>query len=95
MSQKIHVEVVYATFNVQKLVSVCVGQEATLHEAIRLSGLLEDYPEIDLALNRIGVFGQVRPLHDKAVEGDRIEIYRPLVADPKEARRRRARKRGD
>lgn len=63
---------------------------STVGDAVRACGLLERYPEINLDRNRLGIFGrlvsQAAPLHD----GDRVEIYRPLKADPKEVRRRRA-----
>jgi hypothetical protein len=65
---------------------------ATVREAIELSGLLAERPEIDLASNRVGVFGRLKGLDDMLRDGDRVEIYRPLKADPKEARRRRAEK---
>lgn len=63
---------------------------ATIRDAIAQSGLLEACPEIDLEVNKVGVFNQLRNLDDPVQAGDRIEIYRPLRADPKETRRRRA-----
>jgi len=62
----------------------------TLGEAIALSGMLKRYPDINLLKNKVGVFGKVRELDYVLKQGDRVEIYRPLIADPKEARRRRA-----
>lgn len=86
------VEVVYALPGRAVLARVEVPAGATLREAIGRSGLLEQFPEIDLARNRVGVFGRLRALDQPVAPGDRVEIYRPLAADPKERRRRRARK---
>jgi putative ubiquitin-RnfH superfamily antitoxin RatB of RatAB toxin-antitoxin module len=63
---------------------------STVGEAIRSSGLLAQCPEIDLNRNQVGVFGRLAQLDTRLQDGDRVEIYRPLRADPKEARRRRA-----
>ncbi len=84
------VEVAYATARRQTVIDVTIPQGATLGDAIRLSGILERFPELDLARNSVGVFGVIKSLTDPVQEGDRVEIYRPLVADPKETRRRRA-----
>ena len=65
---------------------------STLHEAIRQGGVLVAMPEIDLATCRVGVYGKLTTLDTVLQEGDRVEIYRPLIADPKESRRRRAQK---
>ena len=64
---------------------------ATLIDALRVSGVLERHPHIDLARQAVGVWGRVCPLDAPLKEGDRVEIYRPLQVDPKEARRRRQR----
>ncbi len=86
------VEVAYATPASQEVIEVSVSPGATVGEVIRASGLLEKHPEIDLSRSRVGVFGEfVRP-QDPVHDGDRVEIYRPLIADPKEARRKRAAK---
>lgn len=88
------VEVVYALREEQVLLALEVETGTTVRQAIERSGVLRRFPEINLARARVGIFGRpVRPdalLHD----GDRIEIYRPLIADPKEARRKRATRRG-
>jgi putative ubiquitin-RnfH superfamily antitoxin RatB of RatAB toxin-antitoxin module len=63
---------------------------ATLRNAVVRSGLLERHPEIDLAVQKLGVFGAPAALERPLAEGDRVEIYRELAMDPKEARRRRA-----
>lgn len=90
MSDKIKIEVVYALAGEQTLLTLEVPQGTTLGDAIQASGILEKHPDIDLASNKVGIFGKLCkmdvPLRDK----DRIEIYRPLLADPKEVRRKRA-----
>lgn len=77
----------------QRIVQVSVPQGTTVEGAILASGLLETCPEIDLARQKVGVFGGCVPLTRPVEQGDRVEIYRALIADPKEARRRRARRR--
>jgi hypothetical protein len=86
----IRIEVVYALPDGEDAVSVQVAPGASLADAITASGMLERHPEIDLARNRIGVFGKVVKPDAPVAAGDRVEIYRPLAMDPKEARRRRA-----
>lgn len=86
----IDVEVAYATPARAALVKLQVPAGTRAGEAVRLSGILEQFPEIDFSVNRIGVFGRLCP-EDRTLEpGERVEIYRPLVVDPKEARRQRA-----
>ena len=87
---KIRVEVVYALASAQDAASVVLPESATLRDAIAASGVLERHPEIDLARQKCGVFGKPLPLESGLCDGDRVEIYRPLAIDPKEARRRRA-----
>ena len=89
---EIRVQVCYARPGESWLREVAVPAGATLQAAIERSGLLGDAPEIDLAACRIGVYGKLKPLDMVLREHDRIEIYRPLVADPKESRRKRAQK---
>ncbi len=86
----IAVEVAYARPDVQVLIPLRVPRGATVEAAIRASGILERFPEIDLDRHRVGVFGQVTERERALEAGDRVEIYRDLVADPKTARRRRA-----
>ncbi|WP_372526873.1 RnfH family protein [Piscinibacter sp.] len=62
---------------------------ATVLQAVRDSGLLERHPGIDLASQKLGVWGKLRAPDDLLREGDRVEVYRPLLVDPKEARRQR------
>jgi len=88
------VEVAYARPDVQILLEQDVPEGATVEEAIRLSGILARFPEIDLSKQKVGVFGKVAPLNKSLQERDRVEIYRPLIADPKAARRQRAKKDG-
>ncbi|MGM0516187.1 MAG: RnfH family protein [Pseudomonadota bacterium] len=88
------VEVAYAKPDVQVLLEEDVPEGATVEEAIRTSGILERFPEIDLSEQKVGVFGKVAPLSRTLQERDRVEIYRPLIADPKAARRQRAKKDG-
>ncbi|MEI2267124.1 RnfH family protein [Erwinia sp. CGal63] len=88
----IAVEVVYALPEKQYLYTVNVEEGATVEQAIKASGLLELRNDIDLASNKVGIFSRPVKLHDEVHSGDRIEIYRPLLADPKELRRQRAEK---
>ena len=90
MSGKINIEVVYALPDEQTLFKQSVSEGATVAEAIRLCGILEKYPEIDLAANKLGIFGKLTKADTVLRDKDRIEIYRPLIADPKEVRRKRA-----
>lgn len=84
------VEVVYARADAQTLLEIDLPPGATAGEAVTESGILARHPEIEWPGAPIGIFGRrVEPGH-LLREGDRVEIYRPLIADPKEARRRRA-----
>lgn len=84
------VEVVYATPSEQVLEQLVVPADATVESVIKRSGLLERFPEIDLGVNKVGIFGKAAALSASLNDGDRIEIYRPLIADPKETRKKRA-----
>jgi putative ubiquitin-RnfH superfamily antitoxin RatB of RatAB toxin-antitoxin module len=87
----LHVEVAYALPEDQRIVSLSVPEGTTALEAARLSGLVEHFP--DLVLDdaaRLGIFGQLISPSQALSEGDRVEIYRPLIADPKEVRKARA-----
>jgi putative ubiquitin-RnfH superfamily antitoxin RatB of RatAB toxin-antitoxin module len=84
------VEVVFALPETQDAVTLRLPSGATLREAVLRSGLLERHPEIDLAVQKLGVFGAPAGLDRPLADGDRVEIYRALAMDPKEARRRRA-----
>jgi len=85
----ITVQVCYARPGLQFLQTLQVASGATLEQAIRASGLLEQAEEIDLAHLRVGIYGKLKTLDTLLRAGDRVEIYRPLSADPKDARRRR------
>jgi putative ubiquitin-RnfH superfamily antitoxin RatB of RatAB toxin-antitoxin module len=86
----IHVEVAYAKETEQALLAVEGEQGLTVQDAIERSGILKRYPEIDLGTNKVGIFGKLTKLGQTLESGDRVEIYRPLIADPKEQRRKRA-----
>ena len=90
MSEKIVVEVVYAYPERYFLKKLTLENPITIQNAIVQSGVLEKYTEIDLHQNKVGIFSRLAKLTDVVENGDRIEIYRPLVADPKEIRRKRA-----
>lgn len=90
MSDNINVEVVYALPHEQALLKVQLPQGVTVSEAIRLSGILEKHSEIDLGRNKFGIYGKLAKADAMLRDKDRIEIYRPLLADPKEVRRKRA-----
>ena len=90
MSEKIVVEVVYAYPERYFLKKLTLENPITIQNAIVQSGVLEKYTEIDLRQNKVGIFSRLAKLTDIVENGDRIEIYRPLVADPKEIRRKRA-----
>ncbi len=89
-AEKIQVEVAYALLQKQVILGLEVEPDATLEQVIRASGILEQFPEIDLAQNKVGVFGKLGKLTDTLHPGDRVEIYRPLIADPKLVRKQRA-----
>jgi putative ubiquitin-RnfH superfamily antitoxin RatB of RatAB toxin-antitoxin module len=90
MNDKIDIEVVYALPAKQTLLRQQVAAGTTVLEAVRVSGILEMHPEIDIATSKLGVFGKLVKPDTVLREKDRIEIYRPLIADPKEVRRKRA-----
>ena len=89
-NEQITIEIAYARPEEQFLEQLSVAADATIQAAIETSGLLQRCPEIDLKVNKVGVFGKAAALTATLHEGDRIEIYRPLIADPKEARKKRA-----
>lgn len=87
---KISIDVCYALPDRQVLRQVQLDSPATIDEVIAASGLAAEFPEIDLTTNKVGIFGKRLAPDAVLNNGDRVEIYRPLVADPKESRRRRA-----
>jgi putative ubiquitin-RnfH superfamily antitoxin RatB of RatAB toxin-antitoxin module len=88
--ENITVEVAYALPQQQLIIPVQVVSETTAEEAIKASGIINKFPEIDLSKNQIGIFGKLTRLDTPLRHLDRIEIYRPLIADPKEVRKQRA-----
>ena len=88
----IAVQVCYAGLAAHSLLALELAPGASVRQAIRASGVLDLHPEIDLAQCRVGVFGKLKELDAPLHARDRVEIYRPLQADPMEARRRRAEK---
>ena len=88
--EKINVELVYALPTQQMLLKSEVPKGTTIAEAVKLSGILDKFPEIDVEKGRFGIFGKLSKVDAVLRVKDRIEIYRPLIADPKEVRRKRA-----
>jgi len=84
------VEVAYALADKQSLLTIEVERGATLKDAIEASGILESFKQIDLTKDRVGIFSKFASLDTILQEKDRVEIYRSLVADPKEVRKERA-----
>jgi hypothetical protein len=88
--QMIDVEVAYALPERQTLLRCNVPLGTTVEEAVQRSGILEHYPELDLSNSKLGIFAKVVPNNRVLREGNRVEIYRPLLADPKAVRQQRA-----
>lgn len=88
--KNVDVEVAYAREQAQALIPVKGQPGMTLADAIERSGILARFPEIDLGVNKVGIFGKVAKLDQVLASGDRVEIYPPLIADPKQARKQRA-----
>ena len=91
-NETIQVEVVYGLAHKQKLLSLSVTKGVTVEEVIIESGMLTLFSEIDLKQNKVGIWNKAVKLSQLVEDLDRIEIYRPLIADPKEVRKRRAEK---
>tara|TARA_R110002126_G_C10445118_1_gene499250 strand:- start:297 stop:629 length:333 start_codon:yes stop_codon:yes gene_type:complete len=92
MADQLTVEVAYALPEQQTLLTLSVLQGSTVQQVIEQSGILQQYPDIDLSQQKFGVWSRPVKADELVKEGDRIEIYRPLIADPKDLRRRRAEK---
>lgn len=88
--EQIQVEVAYAREHAQALLRVKGAQGLCVSDAIERSGILERFSEIDLSVNKVGIFGKTVRLDQALQDGDRVEIYAPLIADPKQARKDRA-----
>lgn len=89
-SEALSIEIAYALPQRQELVHVRLPSGSTVQQAIEASGLMQKYAEIDLKKNKVGVFGKLTKLDTPLRDRDRVEIYRPLIADPKEVRKKRA-----
>ena len=89
-TERLTIEVVYALPELQTLLTVTLPAGSTVAQAIEQSGVLARHPELDLSQHKVGVFAKVASLETLLRDHDRVEIYRPLLADPKEVRRRRA-----
>ncbi len=89
-AERLSVEVAYALPDEQHIFSLEVPVGTTAEQAVQQSGVLERFPDIDLAKQKIGIFGKLNKLDYVLRAGDRVEIYRPLIADPKEVRKQRA-----
>ena len=94
MAELIRVEVAYALPHKQKIIEVNVPVGTSILAAAELSGITSEFPELDLSAAKFGIFGKAsaNPAAEELREGDRVEIYRPLLIDPKQARLNRAAK---
>ncbi|WP_407661357.1 RnfH family protein [Methylomarinum vadi] len=90
MAKSIQVEVAYAEQDRQVIVTLTVAEGTTLAEAIAESGMTQQFPHIDLNVNKAGIFGKICKLEQRLRDGDRVEIYRSLAQHPMDARRNRA-----
>jgi putative ubiquitin-RnfH superfamily antitoxin RatB of RatAB toxin-antitoxin module len=92
MGADLTIEVAYATPQKQKIIVISAPAGTTLSEAIDRSAIQAEFPDMVVDPDRVGVFGRKATMDQVLRDGDRVEIYRPLIADPKEARRKRAEK---
>lgn len=90
MAETIQIEVVYAKSERQEVVHVSLPAHSTVAQAIEGSGLLAKHPEIDMNKNKLGIYAKLVKADTVLRDRDRVEIYRPLIADPKEVRKQRA-----
>ncbi|AXS81469.1 RnfH family protein [Dechloromonas sp. HYN0024] len=90
MAEMLNVEVFYALSGKQEVVRVKLPTGATLQQALDASGLLVKHPEIDVKKNKFGIWNKLSKPEAALRDQDRVEIYRPLIADPKEVRKQRA-----
>jgi hypothetical protein len=90
MAESLHVQVTFARPDRQFLLDLALAPGSTVQDAIFQSGILKLAPEIDLDHCRVGIYSRLKTLDTVLREHDRVEIYRPLIADPKDARRKRA-----
>src|SRR6266702_2535502 len=92
MSARLSIEVCYALADAQTLIAVELPEGATVQQALDASGILQRHPQIDLTTQKVGVFGKLKTLDTVLADHDRVEIYRPLLVDPKVSRQRRVEK---
>ena len=92
VQEQFAIEVVYGTPTRQEIISCTVEPNTTIEQAILASGIIDEFPKIDLTVNNVGIWNRAAKLTDLVKDLDRIEVYRPLLADPKEVRKRRAEK---
>lgn len=90
MADSIHIEVVYARADRQDVIPLNLAAGTTLRQAVEASGLSAKYPDIDLAKGKFGIYSKLAKPDTVLRDRDRVEIYRPLIADPKEVRKQRA-----
>jgi uncharacterized protein len=90
MAELIQVEVTYAKPDRQDVFTVTVPEGSSIQQVVESSGLLARYPEIDLAKTKVGIYGKLSRMDTVVRAQDRVEVYRPLIADPKEVRKQRA-----
>ena len=90
MAESINVEVAYAKPERQEIASISLPEGSTVEQAIEASGFLAKHPEIDLTKNKLGIYAKLAKPETALRDRDRVEIYRPLIADPKEVRKQRA-----
>jgi len=90
--EKITIEVVYGVPHKQKILTLLVDSGSTVEQGIVESGIIALFPEVDLSKNKVGVWNRAVKLSETLNDLDRIEVYRPLIADPKDVRKRRAEK---
>ena len=90
MGETIQVEVVYAQPERQDVAGISLPAGSTVGQAIEASGLLAKHPEIDLSRNKLGIYAKLAKVDTALRDRDRVEIYRPMIADAKEARKQRA-----
>ena len=84
-----NVGVCYAEADRQIWLRIDVPEDSNVEQTIQLSGILLQFPEIDLSQQKVGIFGKLTKLDVKVKDGDRVEIYRQITADPKQVKRRR------
>lgn len=89
---KVTIEVVYGVPQKQKILTLLVAAGTTVEQAIIESGIIALFPEIDLSINKVGIWNRAVKLSEEVNDLDRVEVYRPLIADPKDVRKRRAEK---